>query len=275
MIINADDFGLTEGINKAVVRAHTEGVLTSATLMAGAQAAEHAVDIARQYPTLGVGAHLNVLLGKPVSDDPAVTILLDQNGEFPRSAAHLALKTIINKNILKAIEIEFAAQIEWILDHKITPTHLDSHKHLHALPTILPLVDRLADRFNISAVRFLREPAWLGRCKKPSPPPGGRTRATVIRTMAKFAKPKNHHLLKNQYLFGIAHAGKIDGEFWEMVTRQAPAGVTEVMTHPGYPQGLDELNIRLVDQRIVELEALCSDQTKRLLKDAEIELIHY
>jgi len=145
IIINADDFGLTKGINKAVRQAHSEGVLTSTTLMANMPAAQQAVEIAKELPRLGVGVHLNLLEGQPVSNESSVKQMLCRQGRFVRSAAALAVKAALSKNVRKAIKIELEAQIRRVIDYGIKPTHLDSHKHIHCFPCIFPIVCGLAE----------------------------------------------------------------------------------------------------------------------------------
>jgi predicted glycoside hydrolase/deacetylase ChbG (UPF0249 family) len=82
-------------------------------------------------------------------------------------------------------------------------------------------------------------------------------------------------LLKTNAFFGIAHTGKIDISFFKAVTLYNSAAIVEVMTHPGYADGLDPDKTRLVDQRKAELDALCSERTKQYFRDAKIELVHY
>jgi len=97
LIVNADDFGLCEGVNRAVKQAHTEGILTSATIMAGMPAAAEAVELAGEMPSLGVGVHLNLTEGTPVSRDRQVEVLLDAGGEFYLSLGKLAVKSVLSK----------------------------------------------------------------------------------------------------------------------------------------------------------------------------------
>lgn len=275
VIINADDFGLAHGVNRGIFRAHTQGVLTSATLMAAAPAAEEAIELSRQMPDLGIGIHLNLLEGKPVSTDPKVALLLKENGEFATSTSTLAIKSLTSRRFIEAIEIELAAQIKWVLDRKITPTHLDSHKHAHAFWSIWPIACRLADRFGIKAVRWPHEPAWVARSKSPPPTNGGTKRAAIVRIMAKTAKKRRSDLIKNQLLFGVAHTGRIDIEFWKMVAKDAAFDVAEIMTHPGYTEGLNPEKTRLIEQRVLEMDTLCTENVKRILHDASIDRTHY
>ncbi|MGB8226066.1 MAG: ChbG/HpnK family deacetylase [Sedimentisphaerales bacterium] len=282
LIINADDFGLCKGVNKAVIEAHTTGVLTSATIMANMPASDEAIALAKKTPTLGVGVHLNVIEGKPLSSDSIIEPLLDGSGEFKYSAYKLAFKSFLNKKILKAIEVELAEQISSIIKKGIKPTHLDSHKHFHCFPPVYRIVCSLAADFGIGAIRWPWEPATV--CLSDWPPVefGDKARAFLARQMALSCQRLDSRLaslggrsgfIKNDIFFGIAHTGRINDAFWSELCKTQFLGVAEVMTHPGYPEGLNKT--RLVGQRKVELKWLCEPAIKQLLAEADIKLIHY
>lgn len=275
IIINADDFGLCEGVNKAVAQAHTEGVLTSATIMVNMPAADEAVKIAKQLPTLGVGVHLNLLEGRPMSKDTRLDCLLGGDGQFNCSPFKLSVLSIAGNKIRNAIRAELSAQIQWVIDSGVKPTHLDSHKHFHILPTIFPIVCDLARRFEISAVRWPFEPKALLAMPWPITGEADRRRAGIVRTMAKINRVQNSQFLKTDCLLGVAHTGRIDVNFFKAVALYNSAKTAEVMVHPGFADDLDPGKTRLVKQREVELEALCSERTKQYLKDAGMELVHY
>jgi hopanoid biosynthesis associated protein HpnK len=275
VIINADDFGLCAGVNKAVAQAHTEGVLTSATIMANMPAAAQAVEIAKKLPNLGVGVHLNLTEGTPLSKDACVDCLCDVEGRFAFSPARLSLLSVAAPKLRKAIRTELAAQIQSVVDNGLKPTHLDSHKHIHSFPSIFAIVCELAGQFNIPAVRWPFEPKELSRTPWPLPSQGGRKRARLIRTMAKINYVQNSAFLKTDALLGVAHTGRIDVNFFRAVALYNSAPTAEVMTHPGFANGLDPAKTRLLQQRKVELQALCNEKTKQYFKDAGIKLVHY
>ncbi len=275
IIINADDFGLCQSVNKAVAQAHTDGVLTSATVMANMPAAREAIDIAKKLPNLGVGVHLNIFEGHALSTDKLVHCLLDSKGQFALSPSKLALLSLGTSTIKNAVRIEFAAQIQWAIDNGLRPTHIDSHKHIHSFPVIFPMVCELAGQFGISAIRFTYEPGKVCQTPWPLPGKGGRKRAWLIRHMARINRLQNSSFLKTKAVLGIAHTGKVDVDFFKAVTLYNSTEIVEVMTHPGYIDGLYADRTRLIEQRKLELDALCSDKTRQYFKAAEIELIHY
>lgn len=275
LIINADDFGLCDGVNRAIVKAHSEGVLTSATIMANMPDAGDAVKRAKQLPNLGVGVHLNLTVGQPITKDSFVSSLLNGDGEFINSPARLAILSLIYPAVRNAIRAEFAAQIQSVINSGIKPTHLDSHKHIHSFPLIFPIVCELAERFKIPAVRWTFEPKELSRMPWPLPSEGGAKRARLVRIMAKINRMQKSSLFKTQALLGVAHTGKIDTTFFRAVALYNSADIAEVMTHPGFIDGLDRHKTRLIQQRQLELETLCSEKTKQYIKDAGIKLVHY
>ena len=275
IIINADDFGLSEGINKGIVQAHTDGVLTSATIMANMPAAGKAVKMARRLPKLGIGIHLNLSEGGPVSEQADIDCLVNEDGLFTHSASKLAFLSLTSNKVRKAIRGELAAQIQWLIDGGIRPTHLDSHKHIHCFPAIFLIVCSLAREFEITAMRWPFEPKELCRMPWPLPSEGGRKRARLIRTMARINRFQNPSFFKTDVFLGIAHTGKIDVNFFKAVALYNSAEITEIMTHPGFTDGLDATNTRLLHQRKVELDALCSERTRQYLEEAGIELVHY
>ena len=274
-IVNADDFGLCAGVNQAIQKAHTDGILTSATIMAGAEGTDEALEMARQMPRLGVGIHLNLTENRALCQNGQAGCILDKNGEFRNSAGIIALMSMICPRTRKAIEAELTAQIESLLQKGLKPTHFDSHKHIHTFPSIYRIVARLARRFGVSAIRWPFETSKTCSSGWPLPSKNGKTRTRIIRTMARVNRWQNNTFIKNEAFYGIAHTGKADDEFWRAVCKNAEMEVAEVMMHPGYRQGLDPAKTRLIDERVVELEALCSESTKKAIADAGIELIHY
>jgi predicted glycoside hydrolase/deacetylase ChbG (UPF0249 family) len=275
LIINADDFGLCESINKGIVEAHTKGVLTSTTIMTNMPAAEQAVELAKNIPTLGLGVHLTLTAGKPLCQETSVKLILDSQGYFALSPGKLALASLITRKVRIAIETELALQIQWLIDKGIKPTHLDSHKHIHCFPSIFPIVCRLAKRFNVPAIRYAGEPIYASQLPWPLTDRESRKRASLVRTMSKINHLQNSAFFKTDALLGVNHVGKINTVFMRAVSMYNTASTAEVMTHPGYTYDLDVTGTRLVKQRELELEALCSEKTKRAFNEADIKLIHY
>jgi chitin disaccharide deacetylase len=275
IIINADDFGLCKGVNQGIVKAHTEGVLTSATLMTNMPCAREAVVLAKSLPSLGVGIHLNLTDGLPLAKDNCVGPLCNTGGEFAFNPYQLSWRSALSAKIREAIKAELQAQIQWTLDQGIKPTHLDSHKHIHCFPVLFKIVCELADRFGIPAIRWPREKQVFHRDNWPRPDNKGVFRSRIIRCLAQFNARQNSSYFKTTEFLGIAHTGRIDTAFFNAVSLYNKASIVEIMTHPGFKEGLDVTRTRLVEQREMELRALCSEQTKAGFKEAQIQLVHY
>jgi predicted glycoside hydrolase/deacetylase ChbG (UPF0249 family) len=284
LIINADDFGLCEGVNRAIAEAHKNGILTSTTLMSNMPSAQEAIKIAKQLPTLGVGIHLNLTEGRPISKEQIVNLLTNTNGEFGFSANQLAFKSLVSSKFRAAIKAELSTQIQWAIDRGVQPTHLDSHKHIHSFPSIYPIVCSLARQFNINAIRFTYEPTRVFYPPWPPADKDGPKRTRLTRMMARINRFQNPNFLKTKATYGIAHTGKIDINFFKVLStdlstpasccRKTSAGA-EVMTHPGFTEGLEKIKTRLVESRKLEFDTLCSKEVGQFLQDAGIKLIHY
>jgi hopanoid biosynthesis associated protein HpnK len=275
IIINADDFGLCKGVNRAVAEAHTKGILTSATIMTNMPAAAEAIELARQLPGLGVGVHLNLTDGPPVSKDADVQLLVSTDGQFNCSPAKLSFYSLVSPRFRNAVKVELAAQIQWAVERGLHPTHLDSHKHIHSFPAIYPLVCGLATQFEIPAIRFTYEPRNFSAMPGLPPSGVGKKRASLIRIMARINRLQNSSFFKTDMLLGVAYTGRIDTDFFKAVALYNRAPVAEIMTHPGFVDGLENFRTRLVQQRKIEFDALCSEKTRQYLVKAGVKLVHY
>ena len=148
-ILNADDFGLSFANNQAVLEGYTNGFLTSASLCANTEGYENAVhDIMPDCPNLSIGAHLNIMEGKSLTECPMLT---DKKGNFNRGYLYL-IQNSTNPELLDQIENEFRAQIDKIKE-STTIDHVDSHVHTHAIPEIFKITCRLAEEYNIDFIR--------------------------------------------------------------------------------------------------------------------------
>lgn len=272
VIINADDFGFSEGITEGIIRAHRQGIVTSTTLTANMPYAVQAVSRLNEVPSLGVGVHLNVSQG-PALSAAGKALLADSSGTMNRSGKGIIIASMLKPKILKAMEAEFQAQIEWTLEHGIHPTHLDSHRHCHAWPAIFMRVVRLAKRYNIRHVRWYGE--GLPANNLPEGQPAQRSIRSLLNLLSGIDRFMQDDLRGTRCTWGIEHTGMIDADLLIRVAGLIRPGVTEIMTHPGLPDGLSDSTTRLIDSRKVELEALCNPDVKKAFINNGIELIHY
>jgi len=271
LIINADDFGWSAGVSRGIVEAHGRGVLTSTTVAANMPAAGECLAMLRDVPRLGVGVHLNVSQGPPLSAEGR-RWLAGPGGVMNRTAVGVIGACLLRPGLLEAVEAEFDAQIRWALDHGLSPTHLDSHRHAHAFGPIGRIVERLARRHGIAHIRRpvekLPAVAW--------PPADGKARRTAkMIALAWRMAGHDETFFPAATTLGIAHTGRIDSTYLIQAAASVPAGLTEVMTHPGDPSDLDPSQTRLVESRRRELAALCDPAVRRAFVAENIQLVHY
>ena len=157
LIVNADDFGLTEKVNQAIVQGHRSGIITSTTLMANGMAFNSAVALAQATPELGVGIHLNLTTGKAISCRSKIPGLVDARGLFCNTPEWLVARLAARTLSLGQVERGVSGSDGKVLSAGVAPTHLDGHKHVHLFPPIFELVIQMAKEYGISAVRCTRE----------------------------------------------------------------------------------------------------------------------
>jgi len=269
VIINADDFGWSEGVTEGILRAAREGIVTSTTIAANLPAAAQAVRRLGEAPHLGVGVHLNVSQGPPLSE--AGRALAGPDGRMNRTAGAV-IAASLRPCLLAAMEAEFDAQIRWALDHGLAVTHLDSHRHAHGFPPIFARVVRLARRYNIPFVRWYGE--RLGRGWPAGPAKQRRVRR-VLNGFSRVNALLGGGLRGTVGTWGVEHTGRIDAAWLIRAAGAAPPGALEIMTHPGLGDDLDAAATRLRESRREELAALCDPAVRDAFDKQRIERIHY
>lgn len=279
LIINADDFGLTSGVNRAVAEANRSGVLTSATLMANARAFDEAAGLAQALPALKTGCHVVLIDGDPVST--GLTSLTNGSSRFRSSLKEFALAAIRGRIAAQEIQREAEAQIRKIQAQGIALTHVDSHKHTHMLPHVLRPVLRAARVCGIRAVRNPFEPLRTWPRGTVAAAPGMWLRSAGVMAFQMFAGKfrqalKEEGMVSTDGTVGIAATGKLDQKTLLSILGALPEGTWELVCHPGYSDAdLQAAGTRLTASREVELAALTSAETKEALARQKMELISY
>ncbi|WP_082232413.1 chitin disaccharide deacetylase [Halobacillus massiliensis] len=143
LIINADDFGYSRGVNYGIIDSHRNGVLTSTTFMTNMPGRDHAAELAKENPNLGVGVHLVLTCGRPLLDSHRT--IVDSNGDFRNLKFYKGAFTIDYDEVYK----EWKAQIEKFLSYGLTPTHLDSHHHINSFGQMPEVFLRLAEEYSL------------------------------------------------------------------------------------------------------------------------------
>jgi predicted glycoside hydrolase/deacetylase ChbG (UPF0249 family) len=282
LIVNADDLGLTGGVNRGILDAHHYGGVTSASLMANGEAFEEAVAMARRATRLSVGVHLNLTHGVPVSPPSAVPSLVNARGRLYLTPGQLLCRLITRRINLREIEIELQEQIVKVLRAGIIPTHLDGHKHVHILPGVSGIVIRLAQEFGIPSVRCPLEefPMAIRLPRGPRDPQTSVLKQYLVgRAVSWFARRFRLRLSQAElnwpaHFFGLTETGFLDTKRLEDILERLPEGVSELMCHPGYTNSrLKRTGTRLLAQREVEVEALMWLRTRMLVDGERIQLM--
>ena len=275
-IVNADDLGFSQGTTDGIVRAHRDGIVTSTTIIANGPAAEAAAGQIGALPGLGVGVHLNVCQGRPLSKAGAA--LAGEDGLMRHTGMGLLAACVVRPWLLGAVEAEFDAQIRWALDHGIRPTHLDSHRHSHGFPPIFAVAGRLARRYKVPYLRWHGE--WLPGGGWPAVECKQRGISAVLGLFGVIDRLLAPDLRATRGTWGIAHTGRIDEHFLVRASAAIRPGVTEIMVHPGLPDDPDGpaqagLETRLVASRQAELDALCRPAVRDAFSRNSVRLVHY
>ncbi len=265
LIVNADDFGGSSEINEAVVRAHAEGILTTASLMISAPRWEEAVNIARKHPKLGVGLHLVLLAGRAALKPTEIPDLVDRHYRFPDSPLRVGLHYFFLPSLRDQLRREVYAQIQKFQTTGLTLDHLNGHLNIHLHPTILKLCTRAARRFGIRHIRLTRDPLllniriaggnWLYRL----------SHALIFTALCANARSQ---LRKAQVgsadrVFGLLQNDRVDERYVCKLLERLPPGDSELYAHPS------------TNGSSHELEALLSPKVREIITRRQIQLVRY
>jgi chitin disaccharide deacetylase len=265
LIVNADDFGLTSGVNRAIRELHADGLVTSTTLMARAAATGEAIEIARSLPSLGVGCHIVLVDGEP---------LLTAREQIPHLAGPThdrfrhSLWDFLNGLYLDPgpkvfggqIEAEARAQIEFLQNQGVNLAHIDTHKHTHIFPSVLRPILRAARACGIRAIRNPFEPAWAIRATHGAP----WLRLAQVSAL-RWLEPVCRRIIAEEGFtttdgtVAVTGTGILDTATLLSLLKELPDGTWELVTHPGYDDAdLARVHTRLRASRDIERQALAA-----------------
>ena len=276
LIINADDFGLTSGVNRGIMESHRNGVVTSATLMARGARFDEATDLAAQAPRLSVGCHVVLVDGSPVLAGEQVSSLISGASppRFRVGLAHFAGLAAAGRLNPEQVENEVTAQIKKLQAAGIMVSHVDSHKHTHMFPVVLRGILRAAQNCGVRAIRNPFEPLVLAKI-------GSWKRQFQLRLLGRYRSAFRGELSKAgmkapEGCVGIAATGGLTLANFQALLERLPEGTWEFVSHPGYNDAeLDKVRTRLRASREKELAILTSEAARKSLRRENIELISY
>lgn len=275
LIINADDFGIHPAVNEAVRKAATEGILTSTSLMAGGDAFDEAVEMARSMPSLGIGIHLTLVGGiKPVLPPSEVPSLTWDNGVFCHDYGKLIVRDLEGKISLSEVYAEWDAQIQKIMNTGLPVTHMDGHQHMHMWPHFYPIARDLAKKYHISCMRVPNEDVLFGMKDGHIIRWAAKNGLSLLSRMHRPDLKKNH-IRTNDHFFGMLYGGHLSPERFAKFILQTKPGITEIMCHPSADTRAMEDTFHWGYHGEDELAGLLADINRELIEKKQISLISY
>lgn len=236
LIVNADDFGYSEGVNYGIISAHKNGIVTSCTVMANMPGFEHGMELIKENPTLRCGVHMTLTCYKPILKDHKT--IVDENGNFFRTPSEEVIKNMDLEEIYR----EFKAQIEKVRE-RVEITHLDSHHHVHGLEVLRPVIERIADEYNLPMRQYLE---------------------------VKLDGVQYANCVGNFYMNNVK-----EEYFEEHLEEIKENEVTDLMCHPAFIDSFLLESSSYNVQRAKEHKILTSEKVKKFLEDNGVELVNY
>jgi len=265
LIVNADDFGLSRSVNEAVIRAHRDGILTSASVMVNEPACDEAVKLAKENPKLGVGLHITLLMGHSALPAGKIPGLVNNRGEFSDSPVSTGMKYFFDSSLREQLRAEIRAQFEKFRATGLPLDHVNGHLHFHLHPVVFKILMEDSDTLGISHLRLTRD--CFSRSRRTS---HGHllyriSHAAIFEMLSSRARrPLEQKKIRHaQITFGLLQNARVDEEYILKLLPELPPGDSELYSHPS----LGEFKH--------EFDALVSPRVRELVNKLGIELIRY
>ena len=281
LIVNADDFGFTAGVNRAIVESHTRGIVTSSTLMATGRAFDDAVRVAKSVPRLSVGCHVVLIDGVPVLDAKQLPSLTSTSAHFRDGLLSFAARALAGRLDPAEIEAEASAQIRKLQAAGVDVSHLDTHKHTHLFPAVLRPLLRAALACGVRALRNPFGPRKPLKSSELLKRPNLWTRYAEVRILSTLAARFRDTATGEGFVtpdgtLGIVVTGALDENLFRAIAAIIPQGTWEFVCHPGYnDDDLKSATTRLRASRETELRVLTMPEARDLLLQQGVDLISY
>jgi hopanoid biosynthesis associated protein HpnK len=250
LIITADDFGIHTSVNEAVTQAHEAGILTAASLMVGAPAAEDAIRRAHALPNLRVGLHLVLADGHAMLPRTQIPDLVDAEGRFGDGMWLDGVRYFALPALRRQLEAEIRAQFEAFARSGLVLDHVNAHKHFHLHPTLLKMIVKIGRDFGMSSVRVPHEPLWYAK--------GGAFLTPWVALMK--ARLRAAGIAHNDQVFGLANTGAVDENVLLNILGHLPPGVSEIYLHPAVDSQTPITSTMANYRHSAELAALLSER---------------
>lgn len=276
LIINGDDFGVSEEVNEAIIQAHKKGVLTSCSLMAGGEAFEQAVHLAKQNEGLAVGIHLVAVKGRSVLPPAKIPHIVDENGCFPDDPTMAGIRYFFQESARRELQQELKAQFAKIAGTGLRISHIDGHLHMHIHPVIFSAAAELGRYHNVPGMRVPHDDFALAWGIDRSGSAKSAVQAMIFALLCRRMKAR----LDRE---GFTYTKRVHGHFFTgRITEHAVlstldrirSGTREIYFHPAlYPAGRALTPSEMQCQR--EFEILISENVKARLQRPAFHLTTY
>jgi chitin disaccharide deacetylase len=265
LVVNADDFGRSESINEAVIRAHRDGILTTASLMVNEPACGRAVELARQHPGLGVGLHLTFLCGRSGLPHARIPRLVNERGEFSTSPAATGFRYFFLRGLREQLRAEIHEQFARFRRTGLVLDHVNGHLHLHLHPVIFRILMEDAALLGIQRMRLTFDPFRLNLRLARGRLGYRASHALIFHTLAARARPElgRRSLRHTQAVFGLLQNAQVDEDYVLKLLPELPSGDSELYSHPS----LNEFKH--------EFDALVSPRVRERIRALDVRLIRY
>ncbi len=275
-VINGDDFGFSEGVNSAIIQAHTQGVLTSTSLMVTGAAFEQAVALARSYPDLGVGLHLTLVCGESALPAEKIPHLVDSSGSFSQSPTEAGLRYQFNWAARRELRLEIRAQLEKFRQTGLPLSHVDGHLHLHVHPVVIDILIELSKEFEIRVIRLpfeelrlalkLDSTGWMAKVLG----------WAVFSQLRRLAQPRLQKagIAVMERVYGLLQSGEMTEAYLLGLISNIQANSVEIYLHPATAYPGEPLN-GPIGSGEQELAALLSDRVRDVFETAGFTLTNY
>jgi hopanoid biosynthesis associated protein HpnK len=274
LIVNGDDFGASEGVNDAIIRAYQEGVLTSCSLMVTGDAFDQAVELARENRGLAVGIHLVTVVGRSVLDHKEIPDLVDEKGNFSNHPNSAGFKYYFSSRARHQLKKELTAQFEKFHATSLPLSHIDGHLHMHVHPVIFRIALELGEHYGTKRMRVPREELATALEFDRSSRWQKTVYAYLFGALSRYMEGK---LKKNGFVFpkrvyGNLQSGRMDERYFAYMIDRFGAETNEIYFHPALDESLSAAE---KEQFRSEFDALVSDEVKQKLAERQIRLTNY
>jgi hopanoid biosynthesis associated protein HpnK len=234
LIINGDDFGYSEAVNRAIILAHGQGVLTSASLMVNEDAAGQAVELAKANPNLAVGLHLALVLGRAALPHSEISHITDDRGKFLDSPFLAGLNYYFSSAARREMRLEMRAQFERFVSTGLPFSHVDGHNHLHMHPVIFDQLIRLCEEFGVKSIRIVKGELGLSLKLNPKQLPIKIVSGLVFNMLGRWCdrKIKGRRFIRPRRVYGLLQTGDINEDYLLSLLKKMGNASSEIYAHP-------------------------------------------